>query len=383
MLKPIRDKSVDILFIMGYDCESLPEKFVDDSDHSEFSGLPALSESRVSLLSSIVSAGNRCYGVEECVSVPIDVSSDVYGHTELFVIGTDFQTQGHLLGILKTSESASDIECRSERSAYFPDGDLEHELPAARSAEWARTRCPGRALQGAIRPELVAGQRLRSAVPGRRRPASDRRKAHRRWQPDARCARKRAARTGPGNRPRLRIAGSGLPASTLVEVLILMILSGVVFLSVMDGLGLLSRFLDRTSQRIAERTEQYAGYFRTVDLAGDSDSLISEGERTLALYRKGGIHARLSLADSALIVRQDERSDTLLRNVVRLRTVPEPVPGARIDTMIVELRTEQDSVLSIGFVSRRPPDPLLEKLSEQEAKYRYEENENESNEESK
>ena len=383
MLKPIRDKSVDILFIMGYDCESLPEKFVDDSDHSEFSGLPALSESRVSLLSSIVSAGNRCYGVEECVSVPIDVSSDVYGHTELFVIGTDFQTQGHLLGILKTSESASDIECRSERYAYFPDGDLEHELPAARSAEWARTRCPGRALQGAIRPELVAGQRLRSAVPGRRRPASDRRKAHRRWQPDARCARKRAARTGPGNRPRLRIAGSGLPASTLVEVLILMILSGVVFLSVMDGLGLLRRFLDRTAQRIAERTEQYAGYFRTVDLAGDSDSLISEGERTLALYRKGGIHARLSLADSALIVRQDERSDTLLRNVVRLRTVPEPVLGARIDTLIVELRTEQDSVLSIGFVSRRPPDPLLEKLSGLEAKYRYEENENESNEESK
>ena len=374
MLKPIRDKSVDILFIMGYDCESLPEKFVDDSDHSEFSGLPALSESRVSLLSSIVSVGNRCYGVEECVSVPIDVSSDVYGHTGLFVIGTDFQTQGHLLGILKTSESASDIECRSERYAYFPDGDLEHELPAARSAEWARTRCPGRALQGAIRPELVAGQRLRSAVPGRRRPASDRRKAHRRWQPDARCIRLRAARTGPVSRTQLRITGSGLPASTLVEVLILMILSGVVFLSVMDGFGLLNRFLDRTSQRISEQTEQYAGYFRTVDLAGDSDSLISEGERTLALYRKGGIHARLSLADSALIVRQDERSDTLLRNVVR---------GARIDTMIVELRTEQDSVLSIGFVSRRPPDPLLEKLSGLEAKYRYEENENESNEESK
>lgn len=192
-------------------------------------------------------------------------------------------------------------------------------------------------------------------------------------------------RLGPGRFPgtQLRIAGSGLPASTLVEVLILMILSGVVFLSVMDGFGLLNRFLDRTSQRISEQTEQYAGYFRTVDLAGDSDSLISEGERTLALYRKGGIHARLSLADSALIVRQDERSDTLLRNVVRLRTVPEPVLGARIDTMIVELRTEQDSVLSIGFVSRRPPDPLLEKLSGLEAKYRYEENENESNEESK
>ena len=172
-------------------------------------------------------------------------------------------------------------------------------------------------------------------------------------------------------------------ASTLVEVLILMILSSIVFLSVMDGLGLLNRFLGRTAQRIAGHTEQYAGYFRTADLAGDSDSLLAKNERSVVLYRRGGIHARLLLADSALIVRQDERSDTLLRNVVRLRTVPEPVPGARIDTMIVELRSEQDSVLSIGFLPRRPPDPLLEKLSEQEAKYRYEENENESNEESK
>ena len=166
--------------------------------------------------------------------------------------------------------------------------------PAARSAERARTCCPGRSTQGAILPERITGRRLPCAGHSEQRPASDRKEVYRRWQPDARCARKRAARTGPGNRPRLRIAGNGLPASTLVEILILMILSGVVFLSVMDGLGLLRRFLDRTAQRIAERTEQYAGYFRTVDLAGDSDSLISEGERTLALYRKGGIHARLS-----------------------------------------------------------------------------------------
>ena len=123
--------------------------------------------------------------------------------------------------------------------------------PAARSAERARTCCPGRSTQGAIRPERITGRRLPCAGHSEQRPASDRKEVYRRWQPDARCARKRAARTGPGNRPRLRIAGNGLPASTLVEVLILMILSGVVFLSVMDGLGLLSRFLDRTSQRIA------------------------------------------------------------------------------------------------------------------------------------
>lgn len=117
-----------------------------------------------------------------------------------------------------------------------------------------------------------------------------------------------------------------LMASTLVEILILMILSGIVFLSVMDGLGLLRRFLDRTSQRIAGHTEQYAGYFRTVDLTGDSDSLLAENERSVALYRRGGIHARLSLADSALIVRQDERSDTLLRGSSGCGPLPIPDP---------------------------------------------------------
>ena len=67
-----------------------------------------------------------------------------------------------------------------------------------------------------------------------------------------------------------------LPASTLVEVLILMILGGIVFLSVMDGFGLLRRFLDRTSLQIAGRTEQYAGYFRT------ERWLCIEGERFMA-----------------------------------------------------------------------------------------------------
>lgn len=169
-----------------------------------------------------------------------------------------------------------------------------------------------------------------------------------------------------------------LPASTLVEVLILMIISGIVFLSVMDGIGLLRRFLDRTSLRIAERTDQYAGYFRTADLTGLSDSLLTEDEHSVALYRGGAVHARIALADSALVVLQaerGERADTLLHGVVRLRTVPQSEPGRHIDTLIVELLTQRDSVLRIGFGPRRRSDPLLEKLAEAEAQYRYDEDE--------
>ena len=164
-----------------------------------------------------------------------------------------------------------------------------------------------------------------------------------------------------------------LPASTLVEVLILMILGGTVFLSVMDGFGLLRRFLDRTSLQIAGRTEQYAGYFRTADLAGMSDSLLAEDNGALALYRGGEIYGRIERIDSALIVHQGERTDTLLRKVAGLRTIPEIPRDRPVDTLVVELRTAQDSLRCIGFAPRHRSDPLLRKLSEAEGKYRYDE----------
>ena len=147
-----------------------------------------------------------------------------------------------------------------------------------------------------------------------------------------------------------------LPASTLVEVLILMILGGIVFLSVMDGFGLLRRFLDRTA-----------------DLAGMSDSLLAEDNGALALYRGGEIYGRIERIDSALIVHQGERTDTLLRKVAGLRTIPEIPRDRPVDTLVVELRTAQDSLRCIGFAPRHRSDPLLRKLSEAEGKYRYDE----------
>lgn len=163
-----------------------------------------------------------------------------------------------------------------------------------------------------------------------------------------------------------------LPASTLVEVLILMILGGIVFLSVMDGFGLLRRFLDRTSLQIAGRTEQYAGYFRTADLAGMSDSLLAEDNGALALYRGGEIYGRTERIDSALIVHQGERTDTLLRKSPDCARFQNP-RDRPVDTLVVELRTAQDSLRCIGFAPRHRSDPLLRKLSEAEGKYRYDE----------
>ena len=123
MLRPVGYEPVDIRFVMSDDGESLPNEFVCDGDHCELPGFSVLSEPCVSFSAlCIESACRPCGEIEQasgvCVSVPVDVSPDVYGGSGLFVSGTDTEIPGHLLGILEVSEAAcGDNECRSERYA--------------------------------------------------------------------------------------------------------------------------------------------------------------------------------------------------------------------------------------------------------------------------
>ena len=136
MLRSVGDESVDILFVIGNNRKSLPDEFVCDRDHGEFSGLSVLPESRVRFSAlSIEPTGRPCGDIEEssgvCVSISVDVSSDVYGSSGLFVGRTDTEISGDLLGVLEVSKaSGSDDECRGERYAYAFDGCQERELPA-------------------------------------------------------------------------------------------------------------------------------------------------------------------------------------------------------------------------------------------------------------
>ena len=136
LLRSVGDESVDIFFIVRNNSKSLPDEFICDSDHSEFSRLSVLPEPRISLFALGIEPTGRPSGDIEkssgvCVSVSVDMPFDVYRSSGLFVSGTDTEIAGHLLGILEVSESSgSDDERRGERYAYTFDGCQECELPA-------------------------------------------------------------------------------------------------------------------------------------------------------------------------------------------------------------------------------------------------------------
>ena len=102
----VGDESVDILFIMGNDSESLPDELVCNSDHSEFTGFSVLPKPSICLPAfGIEPAGIPCGDIDKssgvCVSVSVDVPSDVYrssGSVSYTHLLRNIQTESVLLG---------------------------------------------------------------------------------------------------------------------------------------------------------------------------------------------------------------------------------------------------------------------------------------------
>ena len=104
----------------------------------------------------------------------------------------------------------------------------------------------------------------------------------------------------------------------MVETLVMMIVAGIVFLAVMDGMTLFTRLQTRHIGALLETERQREGFYRLEAAIAAADSIRrTEGADVLAIFRAGAA-ARLSLRDSALIWRRGEFCDTLLRRVGRI-----------------------------------------------------------------
>lgn len=153
-----------------------------------------------------------------------------------------------------------------------------------------------------------------------------------------------------------------LRASTLVETLVMMLVAGIVFLAVMDGLTLFTRLQARRAEALLENGRRRDGYFRLESLAAGADSIRS-GRGGLDVFH-GGRHSVLALCDSALVYHAEEFRDTLMAGVAGLK-----LSGDDPDTLEV--------ILAEGFtvrflVATSPAERYRVSLEEIEEGYEYE-----------
>lgn len=102
-----------------------------------------------------------------------------------------------------------------------------------------------------------------------------------------------------------------LTGSTLAETLVMMIVAGVVFLSVMDGLTLFTRLQTQRAAALVENGRAAEGYYRLENLIADADSICNEAGG-LVLFRSGQ-QGLLAIRDSILLYVAADYRDTLFR----------------------------------------------------------------------
>lgn len=98
----------------------------------------------------------------------------------------------------------------------------------------------------------------------------------------------------------------------------MMLVAGIVFLTVMDGMTLFTRLQARRAEALLAAGRRTEGYYRTLSLITTADSVCPGAPGRLTLYG-GGRQAELSLRDSVLVYRAGAFLDTLSDGVCLLR----------------------------------------------------------------
>ncbi len=138
-----------------------------------------------------------------------------------------------------------------------------------------------------------------------------------------------------------------LPAWTLPELLLVMILTGLLFLSVLDGLDLIKRFMFRLQQETRYVYKLQKNWELLDRILTETDSIVAENP-DFFLYRKGQEWTSLHREGQYLICRKEEKTDTLLTSVMEVRLVRTEDKKQAEDSLFVTL-TAGGQVHSFAF----------------------------------
>jgi len=161
-----------------------------------------------------------------------------------------------------------------------------------------------------------------------------------------------------------------LRGSTLTETLVVMLVAGIVFLSAMEALTLVSQLVARRTAVLVEAGRQRDGIFRLGQLLVTADSVRgaeggADAGECMYLYRAGG-ETTLTTRDSAAVFVAGEFRDTLLRRVGHMRLL-------RCDTAADTLEIDVEGHMLKLPVLRHARESYGRRIAEIEKDHGYEE----------
>jgi len=118
-----------------------------------------------------------------------------------------------------------------------------------------------------------------------------------------------------------RIINKRLKANTLVELLLTMIISGIIFLLVFDGVEIIKKFSYTVNKRIASTQTVLYSHQLMEHLMENADSVM-ESSSKLLFYREGIVSDSITIGDSFFILESRGVTDTLFAGYLNYRITP-------------------------------------------------------------
>ena len=131
-------------------------------------------------------------------------------------------------------------------------------------------------------------------------------------------------------------------ASTLVEMLIVIIVSGILFIALFDGVNLVRRYTNRLNKMLAAGNSLLDSYQQLDHLFLSCESVIG-GPESFCFYKSGERLVLVEHRDSLLVCTRSIGVDTLFREVEEIRIVPVRDIPVLVDSLGVRFRARGKS----------------------------------------
>lgn len=141
-------------------------------------------------------------------------------------------------------------------------------------------------------------------------------------------------------------------ASTLTELLVVIIVSGILFIAVFDGSDIVKKYAGRLSEDMGERLDILRSHCTLELLCRRADSVVEKDGR-YNIFDRGETLAVFGDEKKCLSLYFERKCDTIFRSLKEVRAVFGDERKRRLDTLYVTLRIGRDTVV-LGYGIGRP-----------------------------
>lgn len=139
-----------------------------------------------------------------------------------------------------------------------------------------------------------------------------------------------------------------LKASTLVELLLTMIISGIIFMLVFDGVDMIKKFSRTVNKRIVSSQAMLHSHGVLEYLMENADSVIERNNQFL-FYRQGIASDTVAIDNSFFILESRGVTDTLFGGYLNYRIVPSLNQTNHVDSLLIHCIVNNGDSIWLGY----------------------------------